>query len=97
MDDTPRLLHKKAQTAHRLNVCVRQVTVLADRGELELVKDGHSAFIVVASEDAYVERLRAKAEKARRERLQRRQAKELEAARDTAGNPDTAKAEEVTA
>ena len=60
MDDAPQLLHKKAQTARRLNISLRQVTVLADRGELELVRDGHAAFVLVASEDAYVERLRAK-------------------------------------
>jgi hypothetical protein len=52
------LLHKIEQTAERLQRSPRKVHYLIAEGELEVVHDGRSVRIVVASEDAYVERLR---------------------------------------
>jgi hypothetical protein len=52
------LLHKIDQTAERLQRSPRKVHYLIAEGELEVVHDGRSVRVVVASEDAYVERLR---------------------------------------
>jgi hypothetical protein len=59
------LLHKIEQTAERLQRSPRKVHYLIAEGELEVVHDGRSVRVVVASEDAYVERLRQR-ETARR-------------------------------
>jgi hypothetical protein len=61
MDDARQLLYKIPRAARRLDCSVRQIYLLAQRGELELVKEGRSSFIVAASADAYVARLRDKA------------------------------------
>lgn len=63
MNDISRLLHKIPRTAQRLDVSIRQVYELGKRGELEFVRDGRNVFVIAASEDAYVERLREKKQK----------------------------------
>jgi excisionase family DNA binding protein len=55
--DSP-LLHKREQTAERLQCSVRKVEYLVEDGELEAVHSGRSMRILVASEDKYVEKLR---------------------------------------
>jgi hypothetical protein len=61
MDDAPQLLYKIPRAARRLDCSIRQIYVLAERGELEMVHEGRSSYIVAASADAYVARLREKA------------------------------------
>jgi hypothetical protein len=52
------LLHKVQQTADRLQCSPRQVHYLIGDGELEVVHINRAVRVVVASEDAYLERLR---------------------------------------
>jgi hypothetical protein len=52
------LLHTLGQSAARLQRSPRKIRDLIDNGELEAVHEGRSLRVVVASEDALVERLR---------------------------------------
>ena len=60
-----KLLHKIDQTSARLQCSIRQTYNLIDEKELEVVHIGRAVRVVVASEDAYLDRLRQR-EAARR-------------------------------
>jgi hypothetical protein len=60
-----KLLHKIEQTSARLQCSIRQTYNLIDEKELEVVHIGRAVRVVVASEDAYLERLKLR-EAARR-------------------------------
>jgi hypothetical protein len=59
----PKLLKPK-QAADEIGRSVRYIYYLEERGELEMVRDGRAASVVAESLDAYVERLRKRAEQA---------------------------------
>ena len=59
------LLHKIQQPADRLQCSPRQVHYLIDDGELEVVHINRSVRVVIASEDAYLARLRIREPKRR--------------------------------
>jgi hypothetical protein len=60
-----RKLYKPKRAAAILDCSLRYVYYLEERGDLEFVRDGRSAFVVADSLDAYVARLRAEAAAAR--------------------------------
>lgn len=64
-DDSAEVLHKIEQTSSRFQCSPRTVRNLIEAGELEAVHVRRAVRVVVASEDAYLERLQRR-EAARR-------------------------------